>query len=211
MDHRVRLFAKLGKQTFHRRAIEIAQPLILAANDFKAHRRQQEADRRANPCPTGYDDAFYLELARQLARVQRCRAAVRNERTPAIVLTPLHGMCAGSGHHVLIDHLGDTHRALLDTHRQHLGDVVFHHAPARILIELQGTARKQFWPQLAQQHVGICHRGRVATASVRCGTGLRPSAFGTYGDARQLIDSSDRTATRPDFHHLDDGYAHGQA
>ena len=59
--------------------------------------------------------------------------------------------------------------------------------------------------ELAENKVGIRHRGALTATPVAGGAGFRPGAFGAHTDLVQRIHMRKRSAPGPDFDHVDHG------
>ena len=81
------------------------QPHIGAARRFKAERRPQEADRRADPGARRHQQTLHAELLAEAARMQWRRTAEGDHRVLRKILAVLDSVHARGVGHVLVDHL----------------------------------------------------------------------------------------------------------
>ena len=75
---------------------------------------------------------------------------------------------------------------------------------------MQRASREVFWPYLAQHHIGIRDRRVPPVPAIAGRARLGAGALGPNLDAPEAVHRRDGTAAGPDFHHFDDGNAHGQ-
>ena len=79
------------------------------------------------------------------------------------------------------------------------------------LIEHDLAAGEEGGVDLAEDDIGVGHRGLAAAAAIADRSRRRAGTVGADGDAAELVDARDRAAAGADLHHLDDGDAHRQA
>ena len=210
-NHAHRLGLHFRQQRVHRTDIETGEALIQAANNLVAHRRAQEADGAAHPCPGGHQHLGNADLLGDPAGMHRPAAAERDQGAAVIGFAGLDRVHARRIGHVLVDHLD--HRQ--GRHRRIQPERTAHLCRQRVLrreqVELHGSPGKPRGVVAAESQIGVGHRRMGAAAAVASRPGIGAGTFRTDADTAQAIDMRDGAAAGADLHHLDNGNTQRQA
>ena len=94
---------------------------------------------------------------------------------------------------------------------ERFGDLVIDHVADVIEIQLHLAAEEVVGREVAEQQVGVGHRGFGAAAVVADRPGVRSGAFGADLHQAHLVDAGERAAAGADLDQVDDGNFQGQA
>ena len=188
-------------------SIEFGQAHVSTAHHLVGNGRGQHADGGPHAGAHRHDHFVQTELRGNLGSVLGRCTAVGDENPFGKRLTPLGGMRAGSGGHVLVHHLANAERRCHGVHVKHRPDPFVHRRAGRRNVERHGASTES--PLFQPAHDGIRVRDRriSATPSIARGAGFGPRTFGSDPDAPEPVHQCDGAPAGTDFHHLDDGNA----
>ena len=142
--------------------------------------------------------------------MDRGGAAEGDERAAGHPLPPLDGVRARRVGHVLVHHLADAERGELRVEPKFPAHASLDRGFGPPPVEGNRASGEKLRIDPPQGDVRVRHGGFVSAPSVCRRPRLRPGARGSHLDPLQVVDSRDRPAPGPDFHHLDDGNPHRQ-
>ena len=187
------------------------EALARGADEVEGERRRQEPVRRHGPRPERQEDARHLEDAGDLPAVHGAGPAEGEERIAAQILSALDAVNARGRRHVLVDHAVDSPRRRDDVEPERSRHLLLDGPPGGVPVEPHAAPEKEIGVDVAEDEIGVGHRGQPAAEVVAGGTRIGPRAVGTDFQEAEAIHARDGAAPRADLDHLDDGNAHGQA
>jgi len=116
----------------------------------------------------------------------------------------------GGGGHVLVDDAMDAPGGLRDVETEGPGDVLLDGAVGGRAIEPHAPAQEELGVEVAEQQIGVGHRGLAAAQVVAGGAGVGARAVGADLEEPHAVDARDRAAAGADLDHLDHRHADRQ-
>jgi len=116
----------------------------------------------------------------------------------------------GGGGHVLVDDAIDAPGGLRDVETEGPGDVLLDGAVGGRAIEPHAPAQEELGVEVAEQQIGVGHRGLAAAQVVAGGAGVGARAVGADLEEPHAVDARDRAAAGADLDHLDHRHADRQ-
>jgi hypothetical protein len=136
--------AHLSEQAVGGRSIEAAEKHQPAAHDLIGDRSAEETDGRAYARIGRHKDPTDTDLFCQPDRMQRCRAAERDQRARAQILAAFDGMHARCIGHCLLDDFADPERGVLGRKIERRADALCNGLFGAVRVQTKVAARERF-------------------------------------------------------------------
>ena len=176
---------------------------------LEADGRHEQAERRSRPRCGRNDHLLDAEDPGHPGHVGGAGAPHADDAVAAGVAALLDDVAAGGGGHVLADDLVDAPGRLHGGQAEGAGDTV-DGPPGGVLVEGHAPAQEEVRVQVAQQQVGVGHRGFGTAEAVAGGPRVGAGAARSHLQEAQLVDPGDAAAPGADLDHVDDRSLDGQ-